>query len=63
MADNSKFSFIDSIPEAMFRDVPASSKILEGYRKLTHSGFRPLTLEMQATIDEADELKKRVERV
>lgn len=57
-ADNSKFSFIGSIPEIMFRDVPSSSKILEGFWELTPSGFRPLTLEMQATIDAADKPKK-----
>lgn len=56
-ADNSKFSFIGSIPKVMFRDIPASSKILEGFRKLTPSGFRPLTPDMQATIDVTDKPK------
>lgn len=45
VADKSKFSFIGSIPEVMFRNVPASSKILEGFRKLTPSAFHPLTSE------------------
>ena len=36
----------------------ASSKILEGYRKLTPSGFRTLTPEVQAIIDEAEKPKK-----
>lgn len=58
VADNSKFSFIGSIPEAMFRDIPVSNNILEGYRKITPSGFRPVTPEMQAIIDEADKPKK-----
>lgn len=42
----------------MFRDVPASSKIFEGFHKLTPSGFRPITLEMQAVIHVADKPKK-----
>ncbi|XP_023737211.1 uncharacterized protein LOC111885159 [Lactuca sativa] len=35
-----------------------SSKILEAYRKLPVSSFRPLTLEMQSIIDEVDKPKK-----
>ncbi|CAI9293870.1 unnamed protein product [Lactuca saligna] len=58
VADASKFSFIGSILEVMFRDVPASSKILEGFRKPTPSGFRPLTPYMQAAIDVVDKPKK-----
>ncbi|CAI9270017.1 unnamed protein product [Lactuca saligna] len=42
----------------MFQDIPASSKILEGFRKLTTSGFCPLTPEMQASIDAADKPNK-----
>ncbi|CAI9280388.1 unnamed protein product [Lactuca saligna] len=42
----------------MFRDVPAARKILEGYRKLTPSGFRPLILEFQAILADADKPKK-----
>ncbi|CAI9303705.1 unnamed protein product [Lactuca saligna] len=42
----------------MFQDVPTLSKILEGFHKLTPSGFRPLTPEMQATLDDADKPKK-----
>lgn len=56
--DSSKFSFIGSIPKAMFRDVPTSSKILEGYRKLTPSGPHELSEEMQVIIAEADKPKK-----
>ncbi|CAH1413791.1 unnamed protein product [Lactuca virosa] len=58
MADRSKFSFIGSIPEAMFRDVPPLSKVVEGYRTLTPSGPRPLTDEFQAILDEADKPMK-----
>lgn len=58
LADNSKFSFVGSISEAMFRDVPVASKILEGYRKILVLGFRPLTPEMQSIIAEVDKPKK-----
>nr|KAJ0213615.1 hypothetical protein LSAT_V11C400208200 [Lactuca sativa] len=39
--------------EAMFHDVPPSSRILEGHRTLTPSGPRPLTDEFQAILAEA----------
>ncbi|CAH1412969.1 unnamed protein product [Lactuca virosa] len=42
----------------MFRDVPPSSKILEGYRTITPSGPRPLTDEFQEILAEADKAKK-----
>nr|KAJ0188191.1 hypothetical protein LSAT_V11C900483250 [Lactuca sativa] len=58
MADRSKFSFIGSIPKAMFRGVPPSSKILEGYRSLTPSRPRPLNDEFQAILAEVDKTKK-----
>lgn len=53
-----RFSFVGSIPEVMFRDVPVASKILEGYRKILVLGFRPLTPEMQSIIAEVDKPKK-----
>nr|KAJ0215179.1 hypothetical protein LSAT_V11C300140950 [Lactuca sativa] len=34
VADPSKFSFIESIPVAMFRDVPACSKILDEFQEI-----------------------------
>lgn len=46
VTDTSKYSFVGSIPKAMFRDVLVSSKMLEGYRKIPATGFRPLTSEM-----------------
>lgn len=58
VADASKFSFIGSIPEVMFQDVPASSKILEGFCKLTPLAFRPITPKMQVVIHVADKPKK-----
>lgn len=63
VADSSKFSFIGSIPEVMFIEVPPSSKILEGYRQLTPSGPLILTDEMQAVLAEDDKPKKRGKRV
>lgn len=56
--DISKSSFIGSILEAMFHDVPSSSKILEGYRKLTPSGAHPLNLKMKTIIVAANKPKK-----
>lgn len=58
VANNSKFSFVGSIPKAMFRDVPTASKILEGFRKLAPSGFRTVTPEMQPILAEVDKPKK-----
>ncbi|CAI9296931.1 unnamed protein product [Lactuca saligna] len=58
MVDRSKFSFIGSIPEVMFRDVPPTSKILEGYRAPTPSGPHPLSDEFQEILAEADKAKK-----
>ncbi|CAI9278326.1 unnamed protein product [Lactuca saligna] len=58
VANRSKFSFIVSIPDVMFRDVPPSSKILEGYRALTPSGPHPLFDEFQFILAEADKAKK-----
>nr|KAJ0209922.1 hypothetical protein LSAT_V11C400209070 [Lactuca sativa] len=40
--------------EAMFHDVPPSSRILEGHRTLTPSGPRPLTDEFQAILAKSD---------
>lgn len=59
LAENSKFYFIGSIPEVMFRDVPVASKVLEAYRKIPVFGFRPLTDEIRKSIEEADKPKKR----
>ncbi|CAI9302847.1 unnamed protein product [Lactuca saligna] len=47
LTDTSKFSFIDSIPEVMLRDVPAASDVLRAYRTLPVSGFHPLTNDMK----------------
>ncbi|CAI9259666.1 unnamed protein product [Lactuca saligna] len=52
MADRSNFSFIGSILEVMFCDVPPTSKILEGYRTLTPSVPRPLTNGFQEILAE-----------
>ena len=59
ISDNSKFTFVGSITETMFRSVPAASKILEEYKKLPSSGARTITPEMHTEIEEADKVKKR----
>ena len=58
LADNSKFSFVGLIPEAMVRDMPAVSKIFERFCKLGPYGFRIVTPEMQAILAVTDKLKK-----
>ncbi|CAI9268699.1 unnamed protein product [Lactuca saligna] len=58
IVDTSKFSFVGSCPEAMFREVLEARKILEAYRELFSLGFRPLTQEMKSIIAEADKPKK-----
>nr|KAJ0187652.1 hypothetical protein LSAT_V11C900486190 [Lactuca sativa] len=58
LVDRSMFSFVGSIPEDMFRDVPLSSKILEGYRGVTPSCPLPLSDEFQVILVEADKAKK-----
>lgn len=57
VADTSKFTFVCYIPEAMLRDVPLASKLLERYRTIPSSGFHPLTPEMHLIIVEADKPK------
>ncbi|KAL7616230.1 hypothetical protein Lser_V15G04372 [Lactuca serriola] len=56
--DSSKFAFIGSIPELMYRCVSDAGKIIIEYKKLPALGLRPLNLEMQCSIDEADKSKK-----
>lgn len=58
LAGNSKFAFVGSIPIAMLRDVPAASKILEGYQTIPTSSFCHLTPEMPSIIAEVDKPKK-----
>lgn len=57
--DNSKFSFIGSIPESMYWCVSSESKIMKSYKAQQVSGPRFITPEMQKTLDEADAQKKR----
>lgn len=61
LVDWSLFSFVGSIPEDMFRDVPLSSKILEGYHGLTPSRPLPLSDEFQVILVEVDKAKKGAE--
>ena len=46
VADNSKFSFMGSIPESMYRCVFGARKIIGEYKKLQGSGPRVITPEM-----------------
>ncbi|KAL7609410.1 hypothetical protein Lser_V15G12206 [Lactuca serriola] len=52
--DASKFQFIGSIPESMYGDVPADSRIIKTYKEFRRSGPRELTPEMLKSIHEAD---------
>lgn len=54
LVDNPKFNFTGSLPEAMLRDIPASSEILQAYHSLSLSGFCPLTDEMRKVLEEVD---------
>lgn len=58
LADNSNFSFIGSIPEAMLRDVSASSEVLWAYRSFPLSGFHPLTDEMRKVLEDVEKCNK-----
>ncbi|KAL7586079.1 hypothetical protein Lser_V15G41333 [Lactuca serriola] len=54
VSDASKFQFIGSIPETMYGDVPADSRIIRTYKEFRRSGPRELTPEMLKSIHEAD---------
>lgn len=58
LSDFSKFTFVGTIPESMYRCVSDASKFITEYKKLPASGPRPLTSEMQTSIDEVDKPKK-----
>ncbi|KAL7609467.1 hypothetical protein Lser_V15G13968 [Lactuca serriola] len=54
VSDASKFQFIGSIPEPMYGDVPADSRIIKTYKEFRRSGPRELTPEMIKSIHEVD---------
>ncbi|XP_052619756.1 flocculation protein FLO11-like isoform X1 [Lactuca sativa] len=54
VSDASKFPFNGSIPETMYGDVPADSRIIQTYKGFKRSGPRDLTLEMLKSIHDAD---------
>lgn len=58
ITDSTKFLFVGSIPESMYRCVSPESKIITEYLKSPPTGPRPLTLEMQQSIDGADKPEK-----
>ena len=58
-SDATKFSFIGSIPETMYRCVSSESKVMVEYRKLLTTGPRKLTPEMQKALDVVEKPAKR----
>ncbi|KAL7582299.1 hypothetical protein Lser_V15G44719 [Lactuca serriola] len=54
VSDASKFSFIGSIPETMYGDVPSDSRIIRTIKEFKQSGPRELTQEMLKSIHDAD---------
>ena len=54
VSDASKFPFNGSIPETMYGDVPADSRIIQTYKGFKRSGPRDLTPEMLKSIHDAD---------
>ena len=54
VSDASKFPFNGSIPETMYGDVPADSRIIRTYKEFKRSGPRDLTPEMLKSIHDAD---------
>lgn len=58
IANNSKFSFVWSILETMYRCVSGKSKVIIEYKKNPILGARDLTLGMQRSIYEDDKPKK-----
>ncbi|KAL7618923.1 hypothetical protein Lser_V15G01055 [Lactuca serriola] len=54
VSDASKFSFIGSIPETMYGDVPSDSRIIRTIKEFKASGPRELTQEMLKSIHDAD---------
>ncbi|KAL7605541.1 hypothetical protein Lser_V15G20563 [Lactuca serriola] len=59
VSDPTKFAFVGSIPESMYRCVFAKSKVIREYIKLPSSGPRHLTPEMQSALDVVDKPAKR----
>ncbi|KAL7600401.1 hypothetical protein Lser_V15G23655 [Lactuca serriola] len=54
VSDTSKFPFNGSIPETMYGDVPADSRIIRTYKEFKRSGPRELTQEMLKSIHDAN---------
>ncbi|KAL7590743.1 hypothetical protein Lser_V15G39175 [Lactuca serriola] len=54
VSDASKFPFNGSIPETMYADVPADSRIIRTYKEFKRFGPRDLTHEMLKSIHDAD---------
>ncbi|KAL7590355.1 hypothetical protein Lser_V15G35622 [Lactuca serriola] len=54
VSDASKFSFIGSIPESMYADVPADSRLIRTIKEFRQTGPRELTPDMLRSIHDAD---------
>ena len=54
VSDASKFSFIGSIPETMYGDVPSDSRLIRTIKEFRATGPRELTPEMLRSIHDAD---------
>ncbi|KAL7601624.1 hypothetical protein Lser_V15G23907 [Lactuca serriola] len=54
VSDASKFSFIGSIPETMYGDVPSDSRLIRTIKEFRATGPRELTPEMLKSIHDAD---------
>ena len=59
VSDPTKFTFVSSIPESMYRCVTAENNVMADYRKLTPTGPRKLTPEMQSALEVVDKPTKR----
>ncbi|KAL7609583.1 hypothetical protein Lser_V15G13547 [Lactuca serriola] len=54
VSDVSKLPFNGSLPETMYGDVPADSRIIRTYKEFKRSGLRDLTPEMLKSIHDVD---------
>ncbi|KAL7618550.1 hypothetical protein Lser_V15G03731 [Lactuca serriola] len=63
VSDASKFPFNGSIPETIYGDVPADSRIIQTYKGFKRSGPRDLTPEMLKSIHDATSLLQEARRL
>ena len=58
VSNATKFQFIGSVPESMYKCVSGESKLMNEYKKLPPTGPRQLIPEMQSSLDVADKPAK-----